>query len=155
MDWTEFDALSWHDDSVYGLSFQIGDSARNDWTNDLVLDIDHIVEWVRAAERIRFRVAPATLVFHGITDLCVRIDWGSSGHRVSHPAPSIGRITRERVADQEVFLDGPYYAWRIELNSPAGGEICFGAVGFTQKLRHEPILCDEQQLGPARSELDS
>ena len=52
---SDFDALSWHDDSVYGLSFRIGDPARNDWANDLVLDIDPIVEWVRAAEQIRFR----------------------------------------------------------------------------------------------------
>ncbi len=149
----DFDTLSWHDDSVYGLSFRVGDPARNDWTHDLVLDIDHVVAWVREGDRIRFRVAPATLVFHGITDLCVRIDWGSSGHRVSHATPSIGRIERERVADQKVFLDRPYYAWRIELNAPAGGEIRFGAVGFTQTLRHEPILCDEQWLGSTRSGL--
>jgi hypothetical protein len=150
----DFETLSWHDDTVYGLRFRIGDPARNDWTHDLVLDIDHIVEWVRDRDRMRFRVAPATLVFHGITDLCVRMDWGDSGHRVSHPAPSIGRLERAPVVDQKVFLDRPYYAWRIELNSPAGGEIRFGAVGFTQTLRCEPVLCDEQQLGSARDELE-
>jgi len=150
----DFETLSWHDDTVYGLRFRIGDPARNDWTADLVLDIDHIVEWVRDGDRMRFRVAPATLVFHGITDLRVHVDWGDSGHRVSHPAPSIGRIERAPVVDQKVFLDRPYWAWRIELNSPAGGEIRFGAVGFTQTLRREPILCDEQQLGSARDELE-
>jgi hypothetical protein len=98
-------------------------------------------------------VAPATLVFHGITDLCVHVDWGDSGHRVSHPAPSIGRIERAPVADQKIFLDRPYWAWRIALNSPAEGEIRFGAVGFTQTLRREPILCDAQQLGSTRDEL--
>ena len=85
-----------------------------------------------------------------MTDLRVGIDWGSSGFQVSPNVPSIAAIERDRVADQKVFLDRPYYRWRISLNAPQGGLIEFGAVGFTQTLREEPTLCREQHLPPAQ-----
>lgn len=73
----DFDAMSWHDNIVYGLRFDVGDA-------------------------------------------------------------------RQR------FPERDYYRWRIELNLPQGGEIAFGARGFTQVLRAEPVLPDEQWL-PAGS----
>jgi hypothetical protein len=147
----DFDRLSWHDNHLYGVRFDVGDADENDWTSDLILDIDHIVEWVCGTDNTtRFRVAPATLVFHGVTDPSMRIDWGDSGFRTAIYVLSIDRIERERISDQKVFLDRPYYSWRIVLNSPQGGEIRFGAVGFTQTLRAEPVLVDEQKLSPAQ-----
>ena len=125
---TDFDGLSWHDDTLYGLRFDVGDSfqgdwradlakatgapiwprrlarrsGQGDWRADLVLDIDHIVEWIRGeAGKVRFRVAPATLVFHGVTDLKIAIDWGDSGDRTALHDGSIEAITREPVANQE------------------------------------------------------
>ena len=146
----DFDRLSWHDDTVYGLRFDVGDPSRGDWHGDLVLDIDHIVEWVcGGAGRARFRVAPATLAFHDVTDLRIAVDWGDSGGRTALNALSIGAISREPVADQRVCLDRPYYRWRIDLNLPPGGGIAFGASGFTQTLRAEPVLLDEQRLSAA------
>ena len=146
----EFERLSWHDNALYGLRFDVGDSCRGDWHSDLVLDIDHIIEWVCDADgQCRFRVAPATLTFHDVTDLKLAVDWGDSGCRTVLHEVSIGRITRERVEDQKIRLDRPYYRWRIELNWPQGGEIGFGASGFTQALRAEPVLRDEQKFSPA------
>ncbi len=49
-----------------------------------------------------------------------------------------------------IYLDRPYYRWVIELNLPPGGAIAFGAVGFTQVHRAEPLLIDEQKLKPAQ-----
>ena len=49
-------------------------------------------------------------------------------------------------ADQKVYLDRPYYRWRIRLNWPDASEISFGAVGFTQTLRAEPVLTEKQCL---------
>ena len=95
-------------------------------------------------------MAPATLVFHGVTDLKIDIDWGDSGFRTALHPVSIGHLERERIQDQKVYLDRPYYSWRICLNSPNGGGIAFGAVGFTQTLRAEPILSRNQRL--SRSE---
>jgi hypothetical protein len=69
---------------------------------------------------------------------------------------SIGQIVRELIKDQKVYLDRPYYRWRIVLNWPAGGEIAFGAVGFTQTLLADPIVSERQHLSlKERSRLTS
>jgi len=144
----DFDRFSCHDDSVYGLALQLGDPAANDWRSDLVLDIDHIVEWIPGEAGMRFRVAPATLVFHGVSDLRIEIDWGMHGWQVAPAPPTIDRIERERMREdaQRIFLDRPYYLWRIAFASPSGGSIRFGAVAFDLTLRREPLLLDEQHI---------
>jgi hypothetical protein len=147
---SEFDDLSWHDNALYGLRLDVGDWARGDWHSDLALDIDHIVEWLCGVDRqVRFRIAPATLTFHDVTDLIVAIDCGDSGGQIALHPLSIDAITRDRIRDQKICLDRPYYRWRIALNLPQGGAIMFGASGFTQILRAEPVVRDEQQLSPA------
>ena len=146
-----FDGLLWHDNYVYGLAVSLGDIERGDWRSDLVLDIDHIVEWVCEAEtRPRFRVAPATLTFHDVTDLRIDLDWGDSGGRVAVSEASIHVIDRSSVVDQKICFDRPYYRWRIDMNVPFGGKIAFGATGFTQLLHAEPLLIDEQKLTPSQ-----
>ena len=148
---SEFDQLSWHDCTIWGLELRAGDPDEGDWTNDLVLHIDFIVEWLCGVDGGgQFRVAPATLVFHGVTDLRINIDWGDSGFRSALHEASIDRIERERVREQKVHLDRPYYSWRILLNWPKSGLITFGAVGFTQTLRTEAILTDQQSLSPPK-----
>ena len=146
----DFDDRSWHDNALYGVRLDVGDSARGDWHADLVLDIDRIVEWLCGADgQVRFRVAPATLTFHHVTDLRIAIDCGDSGGQVALHPLSIDRITREQIADKKICLDRPYHRWRIALNAPQGGAIVFGASGFTQILRADPVLLDQQQLPPA------
>jgi hypothetical protein len=143
----DFEALSWHDCHIWAVEFRVGNTDEDDWTSDLVLDIDFIVEWIRATNGGgRFRVAPATLVFRGVTDLKIDIDWGSSGFQTSLHPISIGSIERELVREQKVHLDRPYYRWRIRLNWPGSGEIAFGAVGFNQAFRAEPVLTENQSL---------
>jgi hypothetical protein len=150
--WTEkdFDRLSWHDNHVYAIVFCVGDISLGDWRSDLVLDIDHIVEWVCGSDRRpQFLVAPATLAFHDVTDLRLDLAWPTSGFRVALNEVSIAGMARAPIADQEICLDRPYYSWRIETNLPPQGLIAFGASGFTQKLRAAPVLIDEQKLSPA------
>ncbi len=89
---------------------------------------------------------PANLVFHGVTDLKIAIDWGDSGDRTALHDVSIDGIAREPVPDQEGYPVREHYRWRIALNWPQGGAITFGARGFTQTLRAEPVLLDEQRL---------
>lgn len=145
-----FDRLSWHDNVIYGIAFETADPEANDWTSDLLLEIDHIVEWLCVDKRVRFRVAPATLAFHSVTDFTSMIDWPTSEYQVGLQLPSIELIERARLTDQKVYLDRPYWRWRIALNAPQGGHLSFGAVGFTQTLRAEPLLQDEQWLAPAQ-----
>jgi len=151
--WTQehFDQISWHDNTLYGLHFEVGDRTRSEWHSDLVLDLDYIVEWVcEAAGRVRFRVVPAILTFHDVTDLRIGVDFGDSGCRTAINEPSIDAITRQRISDQEICLDRPYYRWRIAFNLPRGGEIAFGASGFTQTCRAEPVLLDEQRFASSQ-----
>ena len=143
----DFERLSWHDCHVWRLELCAADPEEGDWISDLVLDLDYIVEWLCGmGGRGQFRVAPATLVFHGVTDLRIAIDWGGSGFSSALHEVSIDGIERERQQNQKVYLDRPYYGWIIRLNWPAGGAITFGAVGFTQTLRAEPVLVDRQSL---------
>ena len=135
-------AWRWHDNVVYGLAFDRGDPDAGDWRSDLVLDIDHIVEWLcDAPDEIRFRVAPATLTFHDVTDFAIAVDQGDSGGRNALFEWSIDRVERQP-------LDRPedYWRWTIHLHAPPGGSIAFGASGFTQTETVQAILVDEQRL---------
>ena len=144
---SEFSELSWHDNALYGLRLEVGDPARGDWRSALVLDIDHIVEWLCGEDRlVRFLVAPATLAFHDVTDLRIAIDCGDSGGQIALQPLSIDRIAREPIRDQRICLDRPYWRWRIALNWPRAGAITYGASGCAQTLRAEPVLLDQQQL---------
>jgi hypothetical protein len=147
--WTEaqFDELSWHDCHLWGVELRAGSGAEGDWTSDLALDIDFIVEWLPHQDvGVQFRVAPAALVFHGVTDLSIQIVWKPSGFQVSLHPVSIARIERQLIANQKVYLDRPYYRFRIVSNWPDGGEITFGAVGFTQTLTGQSVVSSEQSL---------
>ena len=146
-----FDGFSWHDNIIYGLRFDVGDASQGDWRHDLSFDIDYIVDWVKGGARgVRFKVAPATLTFHEVTDLRIDVDFGESDSRTAIAEMSIAVISRLPVDDKARFPDQDYYRWRIELNWPQGGEIAFGARGFTQTPRADPLLLDEQRL-PAGS----
>ena len=144
----DFEKLSWHDNPVYSFSID-NDIAL--WKSDLIFDVDFIVEWLCALGRTaQFKIAAATLTFHHVTDLKVNVDWGDSGMQVAVGEMVLNHIARQPVEKQLIRLDRPYYRWTLRLNSPRpGGEISFGASGFTQVLRQEPVLCDEQKLKPA------
>jgi hypothetical protein len=132
----------WHDNVVYGLSFDRGEPDAGVWRSDLVLDIDYIVEWVCGASgEFRFRVAPATLSFHDVTDLAIAVDQGDSGGRNALFEWSIDRVERQPL---ERPMD--YWRWTIHLHSPPGGSIAFCASGFTQTETAQAILVDEQRL---------
>src|SRR6266436_7316514 len=65
----DFEHVSWHDCHFWGLDLRVGDPDEDDWTSNLVLDIDFITDWICPVEGGgQFRVAPATLAFHGVTD---------------------------------------------------------------------------------------
>jgi hypothetical protein len=145
----DFDGFSWHDNIIYGLSLDVGDPDRDTWHCRLVLDIDHIVEWLRGeADGMRFRVAPATLTFEDVGDLRIAVDYGDSGGRRNINEMSIAEIVRMPLAHPSE-RDIPYWRWRIALNWPRGGEIFFAASGFRQDLRAEPVLLAEQRFSSA------
>ena len=142
----DFERLSWHDCHIWSLELRVGDPDEGDWTSDLALGIDWIEEWIcRTDGGGEFRVAPAELVFHGVTDPSVALAWHPEGPQAALHLVSIDRIEREPQADQRVFLDRPYWRWRVRANWPRDGEIAFGAVGFTQTPLGEPLLLEGRQ----------
>ena len=142
-----FEQTSWHDDTLHGLSVFTGDIDRDDWRSELILDIDHIVEWVKSNDGdIAFDVAPATLTFHGVTDLAIALKWPVTNFQTSNMHAHIDRIERSRIADQKVHLDRPYCGWEIVFNTPRDGVSSFGAWGYTLEFRSEPIRQSGQVL---------
>jgi hypothetical protein len=143
----DFAKLSWHDCHVWGIEFLVGDPDEDDWTSELVLNIDYIVEWICGVDRIAsFRIAPARLKFLDVTDPRVAIDWGGHTFQTMIHHVIIQKIMRERIVDQKVFPDRPYYRWVIELDSLTKGKIEFGAAGFSQTLLAEPVHSNRQHL---------
>ena len=68
-----FDAMSWHDNYVHALRIVEGD-----WgTGKLILDIDHILEWRKTADGMRFLIVAAVLTFHDVLNLRLSLDYKS------------------------------------------------------------------------------
>lgn len=146
--WTHhhFDELSWHDCAVHGMGFRTDCPEEGAWLHDLVLDIDFITEWICGADRIcSFKVAPARLQFHDVTALKIDLDWGGQYGLVTGPF-DIDDITRALIGKESGCCQPPEYAWRITTAGLVGGEITFGATGFTQTLLCEPIEIGRQDI---------
>ena len=137
------DRTSWHDNLIYGLHLRCADPDRGVWRSELVLDIDHILEWLpQPGSRMRFLMVPTTLVFHDVSDLAIALDFGAAtGNGLNLNELSIDDITREPVPGAAPTD----YHWRIGLNHPPGGEIHFRASQFTQIRTAPPLACEEQR----------
>jgi hypothetical protein len=108
----------------------------------LELDLDYILEWIApAADSVsfRYRITPARLPFHDVTDLVISIDYASASAAMG--PFSIDGI--ERRVEQRRY--SPAGCWRISVNSPPG-EIRFEASGFEQSLVADDLLVDRQWL---------
>lgn len=143
------DQPSWHDNLIYGLHLHGADPERGIWRSDLLLDIDHIVEWVRGTDGgMSFRVAPANLVFHDVRDLKIDVDFSGRDMRENLNELSIAQILVRPDPDPQQTTGSKFGHWRIELNLPQGSEITFYASGYTQTLRAPAQLVDQQRLPP-------
>ncbi|MCR9213979.1 MAG: hypothetical protein NXI13_09690 [Proteobacteria bacterium] len=143
---SDFDSFSWHDNLIYGLHFQCAEPDKNIWLSNLIFDIDYILEWIQSdSGKFKFRVAPANLVFHDVQNLAIEIPGGPPGHGQTLSELSIHEIER---GPQRNKTGSPitFYDWSIELHFPNSGKISFEATGFTQTLREEPQLLDQQGI---------
>ena len=134
---------SWHDNLIHGMHWRCAEPDRSLWRSELVFDIDHILDWVPSTEGcFTFLMAPAMLVFHDAGDFEMCLDCrGGDGHRRYLNELSIHHIDRQPSAD----LPG-CFRWRVDLNMPRGGRICFEASRFSQILTAPARLCGEQRF---------
>ena len=137
--WTteDFDQLFWHDNHIHGFTLREGYEAAG----ELDLDIDFIVEWIceSGSGSCDFRIAPATLTFHDVSDLVLSLDYVTKTAALC-PA-SISEIERKALVHPNGYTS---FAWAININWPAGA-IRFKASSFTQVLRAEPIVVSGRQ----------
>ena len=133
-----FDATSWHDNPIH--AFRIVEGVNGG--GDLILDIDHIVEWVLHDDGYYgFTLVASDLTFHDVTDLVISIDFPSCSAGLV--PPSIHDIQRETIKCPN---DSTGYKWGIDINWPRNSFIKFQASGFTQTARSEPIAGQSQAL---------
>lgn len=138
-----FEDYSWHDNAVHGIRILEGPDGCG---GELILDIDFIVEWLppQAGETaFEFRIAPAHLTFHDVTDLVISVDYASCTAALQ--TMTIHEIHREVVKYPNGYSS---FAWKIEINWPRNSFFSFCSPGFTQVLTAPPIVSDAQYLSP-------
>jgi hypothetical protein len=137
--WTEADLsdLSWHDNGVHALRVIEG----TDVFGELILDLDHIVEWIDSEKGYEFRVAPAELRFRDVTDLRMTLDYSAA-------SAALTPFTLDGIQTEQM-ADGHSNRWTLKINWPVG-EISFSSTGFTQRLTGEPAVSSAQSLDPSR-----
>jgi len=134
----DFDSMSWHDVHVHALRIE----EREHGSGELILDIDYILEWRAQGAAFVFRVAPATLRFHGISELRVALDYAS-------PSAGMCPFSLAGIA-REVFTypnGHETFRWLLTVNWPQG-EIGFKSPGFTQELAGPEVVGPKQSLAP-------
>jgi hypothetical protein len=135
----DFESMCWHDVHVHALRFEEGEQGEG----ELVLDIDYILEWHCQEPQFSFRVAPAKLRFHGISNLRVTLDYATPSAGI---CPfSLAGITREVLTYANGFQS---FRWLLKINWP-DGEISFYGLGFTQDLAGPEVTTTSQSLSPA------
>ena len=138
--WTDadFERMSWHDNHVHAIRCVEGENGEG----ELVLDIDHILEWLKGDESgLLFRVQPATLVFHGVIFPRIAIDYAAA---TAAFGPFMIDGIERRVEKRQHY---EAQVWRLPISWP-GGQIEFEARGFTQMAEAPPLVTSSQQLTP-------
>lgn len=134
----DFESLSWHDVHVHGL--RLDTISRDEGTADLILDIDYILKWEKAANGFVFTVSRAELVFHCVFRLKFALDYATP---TAGTSPfSIDGIKREPLNYSTGFTS---FRWHIPINWPQGS-IEFEAPSFTQTLLGKPVVQSGQSL---------
>ncbi len=125
----DFEGMNWHDVYVYAVAYDYD-------RNVLMFDLDYIVEWISPSptrSHFLFQVAPATLVFNGVSHFNIQIDaYGYTG------IMTIEDVIREYNAEDQ--------SWSWLVNSQSG-ETTFQASGYSLFIRQPPVESQTQMLG--------
>jgi hypothetical protein len=139
---SEFEKMIWHDNAIHG--FHIRESGDN-CNGELDFDIDYILEWLAPENNsFSFRVAPAMLTFHDVSDLIISINYAKITAAVQ--PMTIHEIRREVINYANGFSS---FKWMIEINWPLDSFISFEASGFTQKMYGQQVASGAQYLQPS------
>ena len=137
--WTQeqFEEMSWHDNYVHALRIVQCDHGAG----ELVLDLDYILEWIKSADGMRFRILPVNLRFIEVTALRLSLDYASPSAAMG--PFSIHAIERRTEARERYIAK----LWKILVSWPVG-EITFEAGGYEQRGWGKQVLSHLQHLLP-------
>jgi hypothetical protein len=129
--WThhDFEQMGFHDNRVYSINFPGEDQLMR-------MDIDYIFEWIKddGINGYSFRVAPCTIGFDGVLNLKFDLNFSDA------VGLEILSLEQEEVPDSGATR----YLYTIETDK---GNIAFTALGYTMKLRQQPVHIGSQCLG--------
>ncbi len=131
-----------HDDTIHAIQFIPVDVEDEDWECELILNIDHITNWVKSSKNgYEFDVVEATLSFHDVSEISIRCSITGGG---ANPIP-IDRIER---SDEPIIQRGEFkcFGWVIFLNDGDDGIIRFIASGYSLEKARKPISLSEQMI---------
>ncbi len=133
---------TFHDDSIYAIRLISPEPDQKDWRSELVLDIDHILDWIRHDNgQISFRLVQANLCFANVSNL--KVTFG-------YPDTSISPLPIDRIAcsDKAAVTRGDYqeFDWEIALNDQLSGALTFRSAGHRLEKTGRPIECEQQQI---------
>jgi hypothetical protein len=129
--------MSWHDNYVHALRIVQGGHGAG----ELVLDLDYILEWIKGAEGMRFRILPVHLRFIEVKALRITLDYAS-------PSAAMGPFSMHAIERRTQARDR-YAAqlWKILVSWPVG-EITFEASSYEQRGWGRQVLSHLQHLLP-------
>ena len=137
---------SLHDDSIHAIQFFPVEVEKGDWRSQLVLDIDHVTDWVRCNDgSFEFDVVEACLSFQDVGDVKIKCGMGCGG---VNPLP-FDRLER---SVEPAIERGDYvsFGWTIFLNDFDNGMIRFTSVGYSLEEAREPIRLSHQMIPNSR-----
>ena len=136
---TDFEKMNWHDNAIHAFRIREGE---DDCSGELDFDIDYILEWLGPeSNSFSFRLAPATLTFHGVSDLIISVDYAKATACVQ---PMIIHAIHREIETRPNGYSS--FNWTVEINWPPQSSISFSSSGFTQVLHGQPIISGAQYL---------
>jgi hypothetical protein len=139
---SNFEELNWHDNAIHGFHIREGEDNCN---GELDFDIDYILEWIAPVDNtFSFRVAPAILTFHDVSDLIISINYASATAAVQ--PMTIHEIHREVKNYQNGYSS---FNWKVEINWPPQSFFTFSSSSFSQTIYGQQIISGAQYLQPS------
>jgi hypothetical protein len=137
-----FDEYAFHDSRVHGISF-----VTEGFSSEVHLDIDCILRWpdcdADGDTLPLFTVSKGLLSFFDVTDLVMKVDWGTSGFTTAVSGIYIDRVVRQEAKTSLRFP--AYYSWDI-IFSDSTSQLSLGASSCIQKQVGNPLVVDRQFL---------
>ena len=125
-----FETNSFHDNYIHGVSY-----VDEEFSSDLIFDIDYIQEWFCSEVPCEFLIVPATLTFKMVSALVISIT--KPGYTLNSYLGIILEVTSEKLMDSRA---------RYEIKMVDGNFIKLEAEGADLQVTGDPIKTKVQHL---------